>query len=273
MTSPLTRLRAEPPTNGRPPESRAPLRERLGARIGYRARTLGVGIALALLAAILTIAYVNRAEQRARLQSESVDVLVVAHDVEEGTPGTALLRRGALVVERVPRQSVVPGAISTRAQLAKLVAAEPIYVGEQVTVRRFRPLAAEGVRGDLNGTGRAIVVAGDPTQLLAGLVRSGDRVDVLAAVPYETAAGRQRPGARIILRDLLVIRAPGEEGGGEGTSRDGGTIVLALTDAQAQRLFFAIKHGQWSLMLRPFGRAADTRVGVENANTLLGAGE
>lgn len=272
MSPVLTRLRPQP-TNGGPPRSRAPVRERLGARIGYRTRTLGVGVALALLAAVLTVAYANRAEEEARLGGENVEVLVVARDVPEGTPGTALMRRGLLAVERVPRRSVVPGVISEREQLAKLVVAEPIYSGEQVTMRRFRPLAAEGVRGDLNGTARAIVLAGDPTQLLAGLVRAGDRVDVLASVSYETAAGRQRPGARIVLRDLHVIRAPDGESGAGTASRRASTIVLALTDAQAQRLFFAVKNGQWSLMLRPFGRAADTRVGLETANTLLGVGE
>jgi Flp pilus assembly protein CpaB len=257
--------------NARRPQ-RTPLRERVGARVGYRTRTLGVGIALALLAAVLTVAYTNRAEQRALLAAGRVEVLVVARDIAEGTPGTALLRRGLLVREPVPRRSVVPGAISDPAQVAKLVVAEPIYSGEQVTMRRFRPLAAAGVRGDLNGTARAIVLAGEPTQLLAGLVRAGDRVDVLATVQYETAAGRQRPGAKIALRDLRVIRAPGEADATAVSGRRGTTIALELTDAQAQKLFFAVKNGQWSLMLRPFGRAADTRVGVETANTVLGAG-
>jgi Flp pilus assembly protein CpaB len=142
MSPLLTRLRPQAAANGRPPQSRTPLRERLGARIGYRARTLGLGIFLALLAAVLTVAYANRAEEQARLGSQDVEVLVAARDVEAGTPGTALLRSGLLVAERVPRRSVVPGAISDRAQLGKLVAADRIYAGEQVTTRRFRPLAA-----------------------------------------------------------------------------------------------------------------------------------
>lgn len=259
-----------PEANGRrPPRQQTPLRERLGARVGYRTRTLGIGVLLALLAALLTIAYVNRAKRASELAAANVEVFVATRDVPAGTPGSALLGRGVLAPQKVPRRSVVPGAIAEREQIAELVAVEPIYEGEQVSARRFRPVEEHGVRGELNGTTRAIVVPGEPTQLLAGLVHKNDRVDVVAASPVTTRAGKE-PAARVILRDLLVLAAPGEEDpAAEGATR-GNTIVLALTDGQAQKLFFAMKHGQWSLLLRPFGRAADTRTAFDTADSVIG---
>jgi Flp pilus assembly protein CpaB len=274
MRAGLERIRKRAPdgSNGRPSQARTPLRERLGARVGYRTRTLGLGLLLAVLAGLLTLAYVNRAEQRGALAAANVRVFVAARDVAAGTPGSTLLGRNVLVAQRVPRRSVVPGAISNRGQVEKLVAVEPIYAGEQVTSRRFRPLAENGVRGELNGTTRAIVVPGDATQLMAGIVKNGDHVDVLATLPSETARGERRSATRVILRDLLVLSAPGaENAAGEG-AKGGNTIVLALTDAQAQKLFHALKSGQWSLLLRPFGRAADSRTAVDTSESVLGAG-
>jgi Flp pilus assembly protein CpaB len=264
------RTRKTSPSNGRPPQARTPLRERIGARVGYRARTLGLGVLLAVLAGILTLAYVNRAERHGELAAASVRVFVAARDVPAGTPGKTVLARNVLAVQRVPRRSVVPGAISQRRQLESLVAVEPIYAGEQVTARRFRPLAEDGVRGELNGASRAIAVSGDTTQLLVGIVKGGDHVDVVATLPFEAPGGKKQ-ATRVILRDLLVVSAPGEENAaGEGAK--GNTIVLSLTDAQAQKLFHALKNGQWALVLRPFGRAADSRTGVDTSETVLGVG-
>lgn len=270
----LERIRkgSPPATNGRPSQARTPLRERLGARVGYRARTLGLGVLLAVLAGVLTLAYVNRAERRGELAAAGVRVFVTARDVPAGTPGRTILGRNLLVAQRVPRRSVVPGAISDRRQLEALVAIEPIYAGEQVTARRFRPLAEHGVRGELNGASRAIVVAGDPTQLLAGIVKSGDRVDVVATLSFENANGKTVPATRVILRDLLVLSAPGEENAGGEGAKGGNNIVLALADAQAQKLFHAMKNGQWALVLRPFGRAADSRTAVDTSASVLGVG-
>jgi pilus assembly protein CpaB len=274
MRAGLERIRKRAPqgSNGKPPQPRTPLRERLGARVGYRTRTLGLGLLLAVLAGVLTLAYVNRAEQRGALAAANVRVLVAARDVAAGTPGSTLLSRNVLVAQRVPRRSVVPGAISSRRQVEKLVTAEPIYAGEQVTSRRFRPLAEHGVRGDLNGATRAMVVPGDATQLMAGLVKSGDRVDVLATLPFETRTGEKRSATRVILRDLLVLSAPGEENAAGEGAKGGNAIVLALTDAQAQKLFHTLKNGQWSLVMRPFGRAADSRTPVDTSESVLGVG-
>jgi pilus assembly protein CpaB len=270
----LERIRNRgPQTNGRPPRT-APtsLRERLGARIGYRARTIGLSVVLALAAGLLTLSYVRRAERNAAASVANVGVFVAARDIPAGTPGTTILGRRLLARTRVPRRSVVPGAISSRAQVQRFVTAEPIYAGEQITTRRFRPLAEQGVRGMLNGTTRAIVVPGDANQLLAGILRRGDRVDVLGAIPLAGARGRSVPASRVVLRDLLVLRAAAEGEEGRSARRGSSSVVLALTDAQAQKLFFVMRNGQWALLLRPFGRSADSRVGIETARSVLEAG-
>jgi hypothetical protein len=46
------------------------------------------------------------------------------------------------------------------------------------------------------------------------------------------------------------------------------SVILALTDAQAQKLFWVAKNGEWTLQLRPPGDAADSPGSVETARSL-----
>ena len=45
--------------------------------------------------------------------------------------------------------------------------------------------------------------------------------------------------------------------------------MLALTDAQAQKLFWIMKNGEWSLELRPTDDPADSPEGFESSQSLL----
>jgi hypothetical protein len=49
-------------------------------------------------------------------------------------------------------------------------------------------------------------------------------------------------------------------------------VQLALTDAQAQKLFYVMKNGDWTLDLRPVGNAADSPESVETVESVLGDG-
>lgn len=241
---------AAPP---RPPKPRG--------RIGYRARTLGLAGLLALLALLLVLSYVRSYKGSVDASSATGIALVATKDIEPGTPASALAR--ALRPKEVVR---APGAVANVNQLEGLVVAEPIYAGEQVTIRRFKPAGQEGVRGELRGTGRALVVPGDRNQLLGGILRSGDRVDVLASLKRGDESV-----TRVILTDLLVLVAGEDaEALGLGAKGGGGSIVLQVTDRQAQKLFYAMKNGEWSLQLRPFGRAAESPAVLDTAESVLG---
>src|SRR6202035_3333330 len=105
---------------------------------------------------------------------------VAASDLTAGTPGADIVKQHELRVETVQQRDVVPGAISNPQQVSGLVLASPVYAGEQLTLRRFSDVAAQGIRSQLKGTLRAVQVAGDPNQLLAGTLAAGDHVDLVA---------------------------------------------------------------------------------------------
>ncbi len=236
----------------------------------YRVRNIGIAVALAVVAALLTSLYVTNYKRQVRRGESRVGVLVAARDIPPGTSGAEVVARHLLSTQEVPRQSVVPGAISSPEQIERLVATGPIYAGEQVSARRFRPVAEQGVRGELRGTMRAIQVAGDQNQLLAGTLKAGDRVDVVASLKVSEATDAR--ATRIVLRDLRVLRASGPSGSGKLTAGPAGadsSVLLAVTDTQVQKLFFVLKSSDWTLALRPAVGAADSPESVESIGSLL----
>jgi Flp pilus assembly protein CpaB len=250
----------------------------------YRVRNIGIAVALAAVAALFTSFYVTNYKRNVQHGEESVTVFVASRDIPAGTPGSRL---GSMITENeVVRRSVAPGAVSSLDQVRELIAASPVYAGEQITTRRFRPVQERGVRAQISGNVRAIDVPGEQHQLLAGTLVTGDRVDVVASLKYKLAdvspqsaqtgnrGDIERVATRVVLRDLLVLRAPTQPDlGGRLTSRNEAfSVLLAVTDSQAQKLFFVLKNGEWSLQLRPVTDAADSPGSVETLESVMGDG-
>ena len=232
----------------------------------YRARNTAIAGALAALAVLLTMVYVRNVKDDATQGQSLVKVMVAVRDIVAGTPGA----EANLQPREVPRKSVVPGAVSSQAAVAGLVATDQIYAGEQVTTNRFAPLAEQGIVGELKGNQRAFQVPGDQDQLLAGTLRADDTVDVVANIKYRVD-GLQRATSRVVLRDIRVLQAPDTPSTDSslGSGNADYNAILAVTDSQAQKLFWAMKNGDWSLQLRPQSRPKDSPESVETLESML----
>ncbi|HEU6444860.1 MAG TPA: Flp pilus assembly protein CpaB [Gaiellaceae bacterium] len=236
--------------------------------MSYRLRNIGIAVALAVLAALLTIFYVTNYKKSVQQGEDLVSVWVAARDVPVGTSGAEVGDRHLLRAVEVAKRSVVPGAISKPEQVEQLVATERIYEGEQVTLNRFRPLGEQGIKAQLKGRLRAFDLPGTEHQLLMGTLQEGDHVDFVGSIEV---AGLTL--TKVVLRDLLVLKPP-SSGAVEsklGAKPDEGfSAILALTDAQAQKLFHIVTHGDWSLQLRPVTDAADSRNTVDGSASVMG---
>jgi hypothetical protein len=115
----------------------------------------------------------------------------------------------------------------------------------------------------IHGQLRIFVLPGDSNQLLMGIVRQGNRVDVVGSVAKPE--GTQTHFGVIAVRNLLVVKAP------SGSSTNGGSasIELQLTSAQAQKLFWIEKNGDWSLLLRPSVHPSNADSGPVSAQTVV----
>ncbi|HEX3226351.1 MAG TPA: Flp pilus assembly protein CpaB [Gaiellaceae bacterium] len=240
----------------------------------YRARNLFAAIGLAVLAALLVGFYVTNYKRSVQHSQQHVSVWVASKDIPEGTSGTDVISGGYLRQEQVLRQSVVPGAISSDTQIERLVAAQPTYAGEQVSLTRFSDVAVQGIRGVLRGPLRAVQVSGDNDQTLAGTLRTGDHIDIVANVKVGDSSNGTSI-SRIVLRNLRVLRAAGDVSQGvhlSSPSQGGASVLLAVTDTQVQKLFYVIKNDDWTFELRPVVKATDSPETVETQNTIVDDG-
>src|SRR6476660_5265986 len=209
--------------------------------MNYRVKNIGIAVALAALAAILTSVYVVNYKRHVQNGEGKVTVLVAARDIPAGTSGADVIDRNMLKKETVPRKAVVAGSISSPDQLSQYIATEDVYQGEQVTTRRFAPPREQGIRAQIKGTQRAYQVEGDQHQLMAGTLKAGDHVDVVASWgiknPGQGSSSDDAIVSRVVLRDLLVL-TPAEANSGSSAvtsaSQSSAFVQLRMTDSQAQ---------------------------------------
>src|SRR6266568_3903531 len=196
----------------------------------YRVKNIGIAVMLAALAGLLTIFYVANYKRHVQHGEKRVSVLVAARDIPAGTSGSEVVGQHYLTSETIVHRSVVPGAISSSNQLQNLVVTQQIYRGEQVTTRRFGTTTQLGIRAQLKGSERAIQLEGSSDELLAGTLKVGDHVDVLANWGYPSEGGPHF--SKVIVRDLLVLKAPGATDAAKVGTSDGVSVQLRATDRQ-----------------------------------------
>ena len=239
----------------------------------YRLRNIVIAVVLALLAALLTAMYVSNYQARVDNDQKPTPVWVAKADFPPGTPASEIV--GKLEQRTIPREGVATTAIADKKDIEGLVSSQWIYEGEQVTTRRFVQEGQGGPRAELKGNMRAIHIAGNKNQVLAGVLKAGDRVDLVGNIKVTPAADIY--AARVVLRDIRVLRAPPAPEGADAKlgSNDDFPVMLALTDTQVRKLFFMTngtdgksKHF-WALQLRPTADPADSADGLDTVDTVL----
>jgi Flp pilus assembly protein CpaB len=246
----------------------------------YRVRNIVIAVVLAALAALMTSYYVTNYKRHVQQGEKHVTVFVASQDIPAGTAGTDAV--GMLKKKTVTRAALAPGAISSPKEIKTLIASQRIYAGEQVTVNRFSSVSQSGIQGSLKGTLRGYEISGTPNQVLAGILKQGDHVDLVANFSYKAGNSTLDFAAtRIVLRNLKVLKAPNSPGTASklgGSSDQKYAIVLAVTDNQSQKLMFATHNTSeentggepgWWLEVRPNLNPADSPGSVETIATML----
>lgn len=192
-----------------------------------RRRWLAAGFAAAAVAAAL--------HSVAPPPEPTREVLVAAADLTAGTT----LSADQVEPARIPRDLVPEGALGHVDAVAGRVLAAPVRSGEPLTdVRLLGAALVDGYGSDRVAAPVRIADAG-----AAALLRTGDRVDVLAADPRGSAeTAVVAPDARVI-----VVPEPGEAAT-QGAS--GALVVLAVLPDIARKLSQAAVVGPLSVSIR-----------------------
>jgi Flp pilus assembly protein CpaB len=200
-----------------------------------------VAAALACLALVLALRPSPTATAAPPAQ-RTVPVLVAGADLAAGTVLDADLVR----IARMPLDVAPAGAAAESGALSGRVLAAPVRAGEPVTdVRLVGPgLWSQVPEGEVAAPVRLADLA------VAGLLRPGDRVDVLAATG--DGVGGAAPSVEVVAEGALVLTAPapGTSDGPAAQSADGsGLLVLAVAPDTARRLAAAGAGGTLTVTL------------------------
>ena len=174
-----------------------------------------------------------------------VDVVVAARALERGTT----LAADDLAVRRIPSVYAPPGVLHAGPEAVGGVLVAGLAPGEPLTRTRLAGTHAGPVAALVPTGLRAFAVA---SGIASGMVRPGDRVDVLATF------GGQRPYTETVAEGLEVARVMGTEPGpGSGPSPStatvgqAATVVLLVDPAQAERLAHAAALGTIAIAVAP----------------------
>jgi Flp pilus assembly protein CpaB len=250
--------------------------------MNYRVKNIGIAVALAALAAILTSVYVVNYKRHVQHGEGKVTVLVAARDIPAGTSGADIVDKHMLRQETVPRKAVVAGAISSPDQLSQYIATEDVFEGEQVTTRRFAPPKEQGIRAQIKGTQRAYQLEGNPHQLMAGTLKAGDHVDVVATWgikivgPNGSSSSDDAVVSRVVLRNLLVLVPPeaSAQTAAVTATQQSAWVQLRMTDAETQKMIWVQKNSEdggngWHLTLRAPNGSLDSPNTYEDSALML----
>ncbi|MGI6566623.1 MAG: Flp pilus assembly protein CpaB [Firmicutes bacterium] len=229
-------------------------------------KLLLIAAALGLMAAVLTYTFIRTIEDTGDVQEvREVGVMIANTDIPSGTEVTAGMLRLAQVAETARH----PDAARTPNQVIGRITKVPIVRGEQVLDSRLLPA---GVRPSLTfvipSGKRAISVAVNEVVGVAGFVKPGDRVDVLATMDSPDSDSAV---TTTVLQNVEVLAiAQDMEERVDKEPKVTTTVTLAVTLAEAQRLTLAEETGVLRLALRPETAADKEWVNPTTSEQLAG---
>jgi Flp pilus assembly protein CpaB len=230
-----------------------------------RQGTIVVGVAAAVLAAILLLVYLSHYRNSVKGSTEPVTVLVARSLIPKGTSGTSLATRGLFVVTTIPKGQLKLGAISDPVALRNTFAVADIYPRQQLTTADFTAASVGALAAQLSGSWRAIALPGlDAAHGLSPDVQAGDHVDVY---------GQLNSATGLVLPNVLVLASPTQAAVGS-TAPVSGNYILRVPTAKAPRFAYVGQNGSFWLVLRPGHGAQPTQPAFVTAdNALLHRGE
>ena len=179
-------------------------------------------------------------------ETRAVPVVVTLVDLPWGTK----LAAEALATRPYFEESLPGGHYSDPTQLVGRILVTPLAAGEPVLESRLAPttLAQGGLPAVLKPGTRAIAVQGNKIQGLAGLIRPGNRVDVLLTIKKPDT---DQEFTKTVLDNMLVL-ATGTQlvQSSDGTPSPVDVYTLEVTPDQGERLTLAANEGRLQFALR-----------------------
>ena len=211
---------------------------------------IGLALVLAAGAGIIVFNWANNVGTRQAgvgPAQKTVQVVVSKTDLKRGaTLGEAMLETKTYLEDSRPS-----GAFVDPKLLTGRVLKAPVGANEAITESKLASpdTTGGGVSALITPGKRAMAVKGNAVMGLAGFIRPGDRVDVIATL---TTGRDEIPVTKVVLEQVKVIATgtqldPPDE---EGTTASVDVYTLELTPEESERLALAATQGTLNLALR-----------------------
>jgi len=217
-----------------------------------RSRYIAAGLCLALIAAFLVYVVLNKqVSEENRLQA-----VVTAN---ESIPAGRVIENYMVSIKSFPKKLIPPGAAINTEAVVGQVALQPLKKGDPISMSQLAPKgAALGLSYAVPEGMRAVTVALDPIIGVAGFLKPGDHVDVLATFEVgETSV------TKTVLQNVLllatgseIVKSKLEPGGKQAKAETQPNATLAVTPTDAEKLILAESKGKLRLTLRPSGETS-----------------
>jgi Flp pilus assembly protein CpaB len=216
-----------------------------------------LGIAAAVLAAVILVAYISWYRSSVESAATPTQVLTANRLIARGTPGSVIAAKQLYETATVAEENVKAGAITDPAVLSSSVASVDIFPGQQLTANDFTTGAvAAGVTATLPGNQRAISISLDALSGSLANLQTGDRVDI-----YQQVQSGDGQLVKLFRGNVLVLQSPG--------ATEGGVVILQVPSLDVADYFFAAKHTQLMFALRPSTGGTPTRPSTADESTML----
>lgn len=238
------------------------------SNIPKRKLALIVGVILGVLLVFMIKGYLDQQKalvmERARraleeIQADQVTVLIAKNDIAPGV----LVEPDMLEPQIVRTKQQESRSVNSLARIEGMIAAVPIVKGEQITLDKLMYIRDRGGLSGLTPVGkRAITISVDNISSLAGLLKPGDYIDVIAMIPVPirgTGGQATQMSVMPLFQNVLVL-AVGQKTQPKSrfSSRldrkeDTGIsslITLALSPKEASIISFVQEQGRLRLVLR-----------------------
>lgn len=238
-------------------------------------------LVLALVGAVVLLAYAKGADARAMAGQRTEPVLVATARIPSGTAAVSL---GDLVRTRqLPATAVAPGAVHDLAALAGKVTSADLLPGEQLLAGRFTDPAQLQVPGTVAVPPglQEVTVQLEPQRALGGRLAAGDHVGVFVSLVNADGSG----STDSVLHTVLVTQVQGgtEPPPAAGSAASGPSaaaasssagstpsstmlVTLALGAKAAEAVVFGQEHGKVWLSLEPAGANTGGTAVIDNGN-------
>lgn len=228
---------------------------------------LAAAAVIAVLGTLLVVLYVRSANNRAAQQYQSVKVLKVVKQINQGESVTDAQTAGAIELGDVAQNAVLSGALTDLSSISKDVALTTLYPGEQIIQGKFGASTSSTVLPLPDGM-IAVSVSFTDTTRVANFVNPGNSV----AIFLNGSAAGSGAFSRMLLPRVEVIAVgststtPTQSTAAGAAAVPATILTFAVTQQQAEKIFFAQSQGTLSLGLLNGQSQVTPGPGVNSAN-------